>query len=79
MSLDWMSDALCAQVGPDLFFPEKGGNYRQAQQICGRCPVQEACAQTAAVHEGTSHRHLRHGAWGGLTPTTRTRQSREAA
>ncbi|MEU5900635.1 WhiB family transcriptional regulator [Streptomyces venezuelae] len=79
MSFDWMADALCAQVGPDLFFPNSAAGYRQAKQICDRCPVREDCTEAAAAYEGTSHRHLRHGTWGGLTPTTRTRQNREAS
>ncbi|MWA08822.1 WhiB family transcriptional regulator [Streptomyces sp. BA2] len=76
MNHAWMDDALCAQVGADLFFPEAGAGYQLAKKICDRCPVRDACVQTAAEFEGDVHVHLRHGAWGGLTPQTRVRRSK---
>lgn len=40
----WMRKALCVQVGdPDLWFPGRGENGRQARQVCGRCPVAAEC------------------------------------
>ena len=31
---DWTLDALCAQVDPEAFFPEKGGSTREAKSVC---------------------------------------------
>lgn len=41
----WAS-ALCAQVDPELFFPEKGGNPAPAQAVCAACPVTALCLDT---------------------------------
>jgi WhiB family transcriptional regulator, redox-sensing transcriptional regulator len=41
----WES-ALCAQVDPELFFPEKGGTPAPAKSICARCPVTALCLRT---------------------------------
>jgi len=39
----WMEDALCAQVDPDLFFPEKGASSAPAKSVCAVCPVIAEC------------------------------------
>lgn len=39
----WMADGLCAQVDPEIFFPEKGGSTREAKTICRVCPVRTDC------------------------------------
>lgn len=57
----WMLDALCSQVDPELFFPDKGGNPRPAIEICRRCPVQVECLEYALRN------HMGYGIWGGLT------------
>jgi WhiB family transcriptional regulator, redox-sensing transcriptional regulator len=41
----WAS-ALCAQVDPDLFFPEKGQPSAPAKAVCARCPVTALCLET---------------------------------
>jgi WhiB family transcriptional regulator, redox-sensing transcriptional regulator len=41
----WES-ALCAQVDPELFFPEKGSNATSAKAVCTRCPVTALCLAT---------------------------------
>ena len=63
---DWMSDALCAQVGgaSDLWFPPKGGFNAEAHAICKRCPVRAACLQYALDED-------LEGVWGGATRRTR--------
>lgn len=59
--MSWTEQALCAQVDPELWFPEKGGSVREAKRICGQCPVQPQClAYALANHEWW-------GVWGGLT------------
>ena len=41
----WAS-ALCAQVDPELFFPEKGGSAAGAKAVCAACAVTELCLAT---------------------------------
>ena len=64
---DWRWLALCAQVGGDLFFPEKGESARPAKAICARCTVRRPCLEFALEHE------IRHGIWGGLSDHQRRR------
>ena len=60
-----MDDALCAEVGTEMFFPEKGGSVRPAKRICGDCPVSAQCLQYALDE------HIEWGIWGGLSPQER--------
>ena len=39
--------ALCAQVDPDLFFPDKGESPRPAKRVCASCEVRAECLQDA--------------------------------
>jgi len=55
----WKADAKCRGIAPALFFPERGGESRAAQEICASCPVKEPCA-AAGLWET-------HGIWGGTT------------
>lgn len=73
----WMSDALCAQVGGDFWYPPKGGTTmgeqsvsRLARFICARCTVRAACLAYALEHDEQE------GIWGGLPPRARRRLSR---
>lgn len=63
----WRDDALCAQVGSDLFFPEKGGSTRGAKKLCAGCDVREQCLEYALTREE------RFGIWGGLSERERRR------
>src|SRR4029079_2407910 len=58
---DWQERALCAQVDPDSFFPEKGGSTREAKRICQGCEVRSECLEYALAHDE------RFGIWGGLS------------
>lgn len=59
----WRVDALCSQVGWDLWFPEKGENTGgTAKKVCARCPVVEDCLEYALG----SWQH--YGVWGGKSP-----------
>ena len=54
---------LCAEVGGDYWFPEKGGhdtNNLMAVRICGQCRHRLECAEWGIQNE-------RFGIWGGLT------------
>jgi len=67
----WMDQAVCAQVDPEIFFPETGGNYRDADTVCAGCPVRQQCIDYAqTVERGLSYSY-RHGSWGGTTPRER--------
>ena len=67
----WQELALCAQVDPELWFPEKGASAKPAKRICARCPVQFPCAQAGRDEE--------HGIWGGTSREQRRQDKREAA
>lgn len=62
---DWAEEALCAQVDPDLWFPEKGGPTAQAKAVCQLCPVRRECLQEAL------DANIREGIWGGLSTNER--------
>jgi len=69
----WMQDALCKQVGPDLFYPESVGDtagLNQAKRVCGLCDVRQECLQLALDNNEV------HGVWGGLGPRERHRLRR---
>ena len=54
---------LCAEVGSDYWFPEKGGHSTgvlKAIRICGQCIHRLECAEWGIHNE-------RFGIWGGLT------------
>lgn len=57
----WTRDALCAQIGGDEWFPEKGEPSRPAKNICRECPVAAQCLEYA-LRNGE-----RHGIWGGVS------------
>lgn len=75
----WMRDALCAQVDPELFFPDKGGGSTQeAKKVCARCPVAAECLdyalEGAAACDGERTGHgnpFRFGIWGGVSERDR--------
>ena len=62
MSEDWREDALCSQVGGDLWFPEEGGDGgTAAKRACALCPVQAECLEYAVTTFQTW------GVWAGKT------------
>jgi WhiB family redox-sensing transcriptional regulator len=65
----WMRDGLgaCAEVDPDLWYPEEGGSHitLPARLICGGCGFREEClAWALGNNEGW-------GIWAGTTPDER--------
>ena len=60
--LDWHLDAVCAQIDPDLWWPEKADAHsaRKAREFCATCPVAAQCLEYALANEE------RHGIWAGL-------------
>lgn len=70
---DWMTDARCAEVDPDLWFPEIGSPAPEAKKICGSCPVAAQCAELAVTN------NERHGIWAGLSARDRQQLRMRAA
>ncbi|MFF5261420.1 WhiB family transcriptional regulator [Actinomadura viridis] len=71
-SLDWQADALCREVGTDLFFEDGDGpsQQRAAKQVCAACPVRDACLQWALTFPAFEDMH---GVFGGTSPQDRRR------
>jgi WhiB family redox-sensing transcriptional regulator len=69
----WAESAACAQVDPDLWFPDQGqrSQHREAKAICAACPVRAECL-AYAVGRGEVH-----GIWGGLDYTERRQWQRQ--
>ena len=67
---DWRADALCAQVGGDMFFPETTDTSatRAAKRICADCPVRAECLNDALTADTNPP-----GVWGGTSKTERRR------
>lgn len=68
----WVAEALCGEVGGDLWFPDKDGSGDSGQShasgakaTCLACPVRVECLQHAIETNEP------HGIWGGLTPNER--------
>lgn len=68
---DWYLDALCAQVDPELFYPEQGSGGQKAMRVCAQCPVIAECLDFAIKSRE------RHGIWGGTTPNQRLAMIRQ--
>lgn len=64
--------AVCGQVDPELFFPEKGSATKAPKDICAVCPVRVECLDWALAND------VRHGVWGGLSDNERRRLRRRA-
>jgi WhiB family redox-sensing transcriptional regulator len=64
---DWVKDAACRGMGPELFFPERGEDASTARAVCAGCPVAAECAEYGATE--------RFGIWGGVTPYGRRNPS----
>lgn len=68
--LSWQESALCAQAGPEFFFPAPGSSTREAKQLCGACEGRVACLEYALTNDE------RFGVWGGLSEKERLRLKR---
>jgi WhiB family redox-sensing transcriptional regulator len=70
--LAWQAGALCAQVDPEAFFPDKGGSTREAKSVCMSCEVRLDCLDYALATD------QRFGIWGGLSERERRKVKRAA-
>ena len=68
--MHWRDRALCAEVDPELFFPEKGGTTRDPKRICRACDVRAECLDYALKHGE------RYGIYGGMSERERRRLMR---
>jgi len=70
----WRDLALCAEIDPAIFFPEKGESAKPAKAVCAVCPSRLPCREYALGRDEL-------GVWGGMSRIEREReqQQREAA
>ncbi|AOT26042.1 WhiB family transcription factor [Mycobacterium phage Kersh] len=61
----WRDLARCAEVDPEVFFPEKGGSAKPAKRICSRCEVADECLEWALANREN------YGVFGGLSERER--------
>lgn len=74
MPPEWTKKALCAEVDPEIFFPDKGDKTAHVKQICKACTVRAECLEYSLQN------NERFGVWGGLTEHDRRRlRSRKKA
>jgi WhiB family redox-sensing transcriptional regulator len=67
----WQDDAACADADGDLFFSNDEDRQREALELCGVCPVRDACLEHALA---TGEQY---GIWGGVREQDRRRLARE--
>lgn len=63
----WTTQARCAEVDTELFYPEKGDSYSadMARRICMQCEVRVQCLNYALDNSE------RYGIWGGTNERDR--------
>jgi WhiB family redox-sensing transcriptional regulator len=65
---DWMNEANCRGMDPDLFHPERGKNTdSRAKAACAECPVVKQCRRMALDDYTLT------GYWGGMSYKDRQR------
>ena len=68
---DWVDQAACAGVDPDLFFPDRGASLADARRVCAGCPVRAECLEYA-LEAGEKF-----GVWGGTSEKERRAMRRQ--
>lgn len=63
----WQSDARCAEVDPEIFFPKRGGSAKAARAVCNHCAVRAQCLEYALDNKELF------GIWGGASERERRR------
>lgn len=73
----WIESALCAQIAPDLWFPDKGDSTREAKRTCMACPVRAECEDyVRRLYDEGIHEH---GVWAGMSRDQRKAKFDHAA
>jgi WhiB family redox-sensing transcriptional regulator len=77
-TMDWRHQSACREEDPELFFPVGNtgpalAQIEEAQKVCERCVVKEACLAWA-LESGQDA-----GVWGGLSEDERRALKRRAA
>ena len=62
---EWMQTGACREEDPDLFFPERGGDFAAPKEVCARCDVKDECLTYAMDN------HIQFGIWGGTSERER--------
>lgn len=68
---EWAEGAACRGMGPDLFFPETGGQTDEAKEVCRGCEVRGQCLSFAIDSRE------KFGIWGGFGETDRNKLFRQ--
>jgi WhiB family redox-sensing transcriptional regulator len=68
---DWYALAECRGTDLAIFFPERGGSYERALDMCNNCPVSSECLEAAMDEELSTWG--RFGMRGGLSASQRER------
>jgi WhiB family transcriptional regulator, redox-sensing transcriptional regulator len=71
--VEWQSNARCAEVDPEIFFPERGGSSKKAREVCDQCEVRSQCLEYALNNKE------QFGIWGGTSERERRRLRKERA
>ncbi len=71
MKQTWRHHAACKGIDPDVFYPHEDEEAEAAKEVCGVCPVRQACLEHAL---GARERD---GVWGGATERERRRIIRQ--
>lgn len=61
----WREGAVCAEIGPDLFFVGKGQSVQEAKRACAKCPVRLQCLADSIDTT------VEYGIFGGFAPAHR--------
>ncbi len=72
MKTAWMTESVCAQLDPELFFKDNTP-HQLARDACAECPVRARCLEYALTE------HLDFGFWGGMTARERARMAPQPA
>ncbi len=71
--VEWQTHARCAEVDPEIFFPERGGSSKAARAVCSECKVKTECLEYALNNKE------QFGIWGGTSERERRRLRKERA
>lgn len=79
--IDWMADAVCADLPlvetEALFFGEVWAARQEGIALCQACPVRIDCLDYASRNEATAQWAGMTGTWGGLTVSQRVKLQKE--